>query len=50
MLFRSYPSHANFAAISNALQPKLDAVWAEGADVKSVLGDVCAAIEPLLGD
>ena len=46
----TYPSHANFAAISNALQPKLDAVWAEGADVKSVLGDVCAAIDPLLAD
>jgi hypothetical protein len=25
-------------------------VWAKDADVKSVLGDVCSAIEPLLND
>ena len=44
----TYPAHPNFAAISNALTPKLDAVWAEGADIQAALTDVCTAIQPLL--
>jgi len=44
----TFPTHPNFAAISNAVQPKLDAFWAADADVESVLASVCTAIDPLL--
>jgi len=45
---KTFPAHPNFAAISNALTPKLDAFWSADADVPSVLAGVCSAIDPLL--
>lgn len=43
------PSHVNFAQLRDTIRSELDALWVEDADVASVLDNVCAAAEPLLG-
>ncbi|MEV4410813.1 sugar ABC transporter substrate-binding protein [Catellatospora sp. NPDC049609] len=42
------PSHRGQAEIAQAVRAALDPLWQPGADVKSVLGGVCTAINPLL--
>ncbi|SNS31983.1 multiple sugar transport system substrate-binding protein [Tropicimonas sediminicola] len=42
------PGHVAYPQIEAAMRPKFDALWKPDADVKAVLDDVCAAIEPLL--
>lgn len=42
------PGHVAYPQIESAMRPKFDALWKPDADVKAVLEDVCAAIEPLL--
>ncbi|WP_206078334.1 sugar ABC transporter substrate-binding protein [Poseidonocella sp. HB161398] len=42
------PGHIAYPQIESAMRPKFDALWKPDADVKAVLEDVCAAIEPLL--
>lgn len=43
------PSHVNFAQLRDTIRSELDALWEPGADVASVLDDVCGAATPLLG-
>ena len=45
---QTFPSHPNFAAISAAVQPKFDAIWAEGADIEELASEVCSTMQPLL--
>jgi multiple sugar transport system substrate-binding protein len=45
---QTYPSHANFAAVSNAIQPLFDGIWAEGADIPALASTVCETMQPLL--
>lgn len=45
----SFPFPERFADINLALKPKLDKLWAPGADVRALLKDACAVSEPLLG-
>jgi multiple sugar transport system substrate-binding protein len=42
------PSHANFPRIEAAARPVFDRLWRTDADVRAVLSDVCAVIQPLL--
>jgi len=42
------PSHKGSAELSQAVRSGLDPLWRADADVKSVLGTVCTAIQPLL--
>ena len=42
------PSHENYPQIEAAMRPRFDALWQPDADVAAVLGEVCAAAEPLL--
>lgn len=42
------PSHANYPRIEAAARPVFDRLWRADADVRSVLGDVCGVIQPLL--
>lgn len=42
------PSHSGQAELAQAVRSALDPLWKPGADVKSVLGGVCTAINPLL--
>lgn len=42
------PSHAGNAEISQAVRSALDPLWRPDADVKAVLTEVCAKINPLL--
>ena len=44
------PAHSNFAQLDSTVRAELDALWNASADVETVLGDVCSAIEPLLAD
>ncbi len=44
------PSHKNFAKLQDTVRAELDALWVADADVKGVLIDTCAAIQPLLED
>ncbi|MEP9383321.1 sugar ABC transporter substrate-binding protein [Nocardioides sp. KR10-350] len=44
------PSHPNFAQIKETTRIALDDLWKPDADVKSVLGNVCDQIAPLLKD
>ncbi|MET8054542.1 sugar ABC transporter substrate-binding protein [Streptosporangium sp. NPDC005286] len=43
------PSHTGQAELSQAVRAALDPLWQPGADVKAVLGGVCAKIQPMLG-
>ena len=43
------PSHTNSAEIQQTVRSALDAMWVADADVPEVLGDVCDAMQPLLG-
>jgi len=42
------PGHVNYPQIDRAMRPRFDALWKPDADVKAVLTEVCAKIEPLL--
>lgn len=42
------PSHTGSAEINQAVRGALDPLWKADADVATVLGGVCAAIDPLL--
>ncbi|MBV1856491.1 ABC transporter substrate-binding protein [Catellatospora tritici] len=42
------PSHSGQAEIAQAVRSALDPLWKADADVKTVLGGVCTAINPLL--
>ncbi|GAA2593887.1 sugar ABC transporter substrate-binding protein [Dactylosporangium fulvum] len=42
------PSHAGFAELSQTVRASLDPLWQPQADVKAVLGGVCAKIAPQL--
>ncbi|GAA0243336.1 sugar ABC transporter substrate-binding protein [Cryptosporangium japonicum] len=42
------PSHVGSAEIGQQVRSALDPLWKPGADVRAVLGSVCAAIAPLL--
>ncbi|WP_082500804.1 ABC transporter substrate-binding protein [Agreia sp. Leaf244] len=42
------PSHTGSAEIQQEVRSALDALWVADADVEGTLGDVCAAIDPLL--
>jgi multiple sugar transport system substrate-binding protein len=42
------PSHPNFPQIDATARPIFDSLWRPGANVEAVLGQVCAAISPLL--
>lgn len=42
-------SHPNFAEVHSVSMPIFDQLWLPDADVQSVLDDVCAAIQPILG-
>jgi multiple sugar transport system substrate-binding protein len=42
------PSHKGSAELSQAVRAGLDPLWKDGADVKTVLNNVCTAIQPLL--
>ncbi|WP_344844817.1 sugar ABC transporter substrate-binding protein [Kribbella ginsengisoli] len=42
------PNHTKPAEISQKGKAALDAIWAEDADIKSVLGKTCDALQPLL--
>lgn len=43
------PSHTGQAELSQTVRAALDPLWKADADVKSVLGGVCAKIQPMLG-
>ncbi|MDR1386579.1 MAG: extracellular solute-binding protein [Propionibacteriaceae bacterium] len=43
------PSHVKFAQVSDAAKIALDGLWTRGADVTQVMGNICTAIQPLLG-
>ncbi|MDJ0333886.1 sugar ABC transporter substrate-binding protein [Salinibacterium sp. G-O1] len=45
---QTFPSHANFAAISNAVQPLFDGIWTADSDIPSIAADVCGVMKPLL--
>lgn len=42
------PSHTGSAELSQAVRAGLDPLWTPDADVRDVLGKVCASIQPLL--
>jgi multiple sugar transport system substrate-binding protein len=42
------PSHTGSAEIQQEVRSALDALWVADADIEGTLGDVCAAIDPLL--
>ncbi|WP_030911600.1 ABC transporter substrate-binding protein [Streptosporangium amethystogenes] len=43
------PSHTGQAELAQTVRAALDPLWQPGADVKAVLGGVCARIQPMLG-
>ncbi|GAA0831047.1 ABC transporter substrate-binding protein [Streptosporangium amethystogenes subsp. fukuiense] len=43
------PSHTGQAELAQTVRAALDPLWRPGADVKAVLGGVCAKIQPMLG-
>ncbi|WP_127791983.1 ABC transporter substrate-binding protein [Agromyces sp. LHK192] len=43
------PSHTDSAEIGQEVRSALDALWVADADIPGTLGDVCTAIDPLLG-
>ncbi|GAA3413878.1 hypothetical protein GCM10018952_32210 [Streptosporangium vulgare] len=43
------PNHTGQAELSQTVRAALDPLWQPGADVKAVLGGVCAKIQPMLG-
>ncbi|AWS43050.1 sugar ABC transporter substrate-binding protein [Streptosporangium sp. 'caverna'] len=43
------PNHIGQAELSQTVRAALDPLWQPGADVKAVLGGVCAKIQPMLG-
>lgn len=43
------PSHTNSEEVLQTLRASLDAMWVADADVEGVLGDVCAALDPVIG-
>jgi multiple sugar transport system substrate-binding protein len=42
------PSHTNNAKLTTLVQSALDPLWKPGANVQSVLSDVCKAVGPTL--
>ncbi|MFI6673579.1 ABC transporter substrate-binding protein [Kribbella sp. NPDC050470] len=42
------PSHTGYAELQQTVRAALDPLWKPGADVKTVLSDVCSKINPLL--
>lgn len=44
------PSHTNSAEVGQQVRSALDAIWTADADIPAVLGSVCDAIEPIIGN
>ncbi|MCL3859429.1 ABC transporter substrate-binding protein [Actinotalea sp. K2] len=44
------PAHPRFARLQETVRIGLDDLWSAGADVESVLAEVCASIDPILAD
>ena len=44
------PSHTNSAEVGQTVRAALDAIWVADADIPAVLGSVCDAVEPIIGN